>query len=160
MNTPFDEMPDSSRVWIYQSNKSLEPKDAELIRAYTEEFLTGWAAHGASLKGSYKILHNQFLVLAVDESFNKASGCSIDASVAVVRRISEELNLDFFDRSKVYYLDNEEIKESSLADIKKDIKAGKISKETLTFNNLVPTLGDFKSQWLTPATNSWLARYF
>lgn len=160
MNTPFDEMPDSARVWIYQSNKSFNDHELETIDLRVKAFLENWAAHGAALKSSHKVFHRQFLVISVDESFNKASGCSIDASVAIVRQISEELTIDFFDRSRLYFLEGDEIKESSIADIKNHIKEGKIKEETLTFNNLVPTVGDFRSQWLTPANNSWLSRYF
>lgn len=160
MITPFDEMPDSARIWVYQASTSIDSKQSETIDKRLEVFLKTWAAHGAPLKSAHNILHNQFLVLAVDESFNMASGCSIDASVAVVKKLSEELNIDFFDRSRLYFLIGDEIKESSIADIKNDIKEGKIKEETLTFNNLVPTVGDFRDQWLTPVNSSWLKRYF
>lgn len=160
MNTPFDDMPDNARVWIYQANKSIETKNLSIIDTYVEKFLKDWAAHGAPLKGAHQVFHNQFLIIAVDESYNKASGCSIDSSVAIVRQISEELSIDFFDRSKLYFLIGDEIKESSISDIKNHVKEGKVKEETLTFNNLVPTIGDFKNQWVTPASNSWLSRYF
>ncbi|PIB36712.1 hypothetical protein BFP72_15545 [Reichenbachiella sp. 5M10] len=160
MIVPFDQMPESARVWIYQANKSFEPQDLRLIQEEATQFLTGWAAHGAPLKSAFKVLHDKFLILSVDESLNQASGCSIDASVGLVRNLAQKLNVDFFDRTQVCFILQDEIFESPISELKTHIENGKIKKDTLTFNHLVPTIQELNASWIVPAQDSWIKRYF
>ena len=160
MYIPFEEMSPNSRIWIYQADRQITEEEERQIERSAKEFLEGWAAHGNPLNSSFTVLHNKFLVISVDESYNMASGCSIDASVALVRRLEEQLNLNFFDRSKVAFLLNGEIFESSMADLKELISEGKINSETITFNNLVANVNELNNQWKMPAGETWLKRYF
>jgi hypothetical protein len=160
MYIPFEEMSPTARIWIYQADKQMTEEQENQIGHSTKEFLDGWAAHGNPLNSSFVMLHSKFLVISVDESYNLASGCSIDASVALVRRLEEQLNLNFFDRSKVAFLLNGEIFQSSMADLKELISEGKINSDTITFNNLVANVDQLKNQWKTPAGETWLKRYF
>lgn len=160
MYSNFEELPASARVWIYQANSTLNDDDMQAIEEIAQPFFDQWAAHGAALKSSFKIFHNKFLVIAVDESHNAASGCSIDASVALVRELAQKLHVDFFDRTNVCFFVNDEIFESPMTGIKELVSNGSITESTLTFNNLVPTVGELNDNWLIPAKESWLKRYF
>ncbi|MBU2915844.1 hypothetical protein [Reichenbachiella agariperforans] len=160
MIVPFDQLPDNARVWIYQADRILNTEDVQTITEESNRFLEGWAAHGAALKSSFKILHNKFLIVSVDESFNQASGCSIDASVGLVKTLEQKLKLSFFNRSQVCFIINDEVFESTITEIKSLIQEGKINRETLTFNNLVPTIKGLQEDWVVPAEDSWLKRYF
>lgn len=160
MYIPFDEMVETSRVWIYQANRQLSSSDEALIDIKCNAFLQQWAAHGQSLKCSFQIIHNKFLVISVDESFNQASGCSIDASVAIVKELEQELNINFFDRTQVCFLINDEIVEIPLTEVKSQVESGTIQSDTLTFNNLVADIKSFNADWKVEAKNSWLKRYF
>ncbi|RJE71896.1 hypothetical protein [Reichenbachiella sp. MSK19-1] len=160
MIVPFDQLPDNARVWIYQADRILNTEDVQTITEESNRFLEGWAAHGAALKSSFKILHNKFLIVSVDESFNQASGCSIDASVGLVKTLEQKLKLSFFNRSQVCFIINDEVFESTITEIKSLIQKGKINRETLTFNNLVPTIKGLQEDWVVPAEDSWLKRYF
>jgi len=160
MYIPFEEMSPTARIWIYQADKQMTEEEENQIEYSAKEFLDGWAAHGNPLNSSFVVLHSKFLIISVDESHNMASGCSIDASVALVRRLEEQLNLNFFDRSKVAFLLNGEIFQSSMADLKGLISEGKINSKTITFNNLVANVDQLNNQWKTPAGETWLKRYF
>jgi hypothetical protein len=160
MYIPFKEMPSSSRIWIYQADRVLSPADITQIDERCQEFLSGWAAHGSPLKSSSQVFHDKFLVICVDENHSQASGCSIDASVSLIRSIEAGLKINFFDRSKVCFMVGDEIFDSPLADIKKHIESGKISPSILTFNNLVTNIESLNHEWLIKAENSWLKRYF
>ncbi|MFY0653130.1 MAG: hypothetical protein JXQ96_13905 [Cyclobacteriaceae bacterium] len=160
MYLPFEDMPSTARVWIYQADRSLSTGEAEQIKEQATTFLQEWAAHGSPLKSSFKIFHDKFLMITVDESFNMASGCSIDASVALVRTLEKELSIDFFDRTKVCFLLNGEVFQSPMTDLKELITQGKIDEKSITFNNLVATLGEFKNNWKVAAEETWLKRYF
>ena len=82
MNHSFDQMPDDARLWVYQSNRKFSSLELENINSSLQEFLASWVAHGTALKSAYNLYYDQVIVLAVDESFHIASGCSVDASVA------------------------------------------------------------------------------
>src|SRR5690606_41191692 len=75
------------RVWIFQANRALTNNEVQIanerLRAFTDE----WQVHGAPLDSSYSVRHNQFIVLAADESQQSASGCSIRSEE---RRVGKE----------------------------------------------------------------------
>ncbi|MFY0628321.1 MAG: hypothetical protein JXR07_18640 [Reichenbachiella sp.] len=160
MLVPFDEMPASARIWIYQSDRTLSETDIETINSNSLEFLNQWAAHGNPLKSAFKLFHEKFLVISVDEQFNQASGCSIDASVSLVRQLESELNINFFDRTRISFIADGKVFDSPMSDLKELIDKGTITEETMTFNNLVQNLGELHSKWTIPVQESWLKRYF
>ena len=122
-------------------------------------FINSWTRHGDNLKGSFTIKYNQFLVLAVDESFNNVSGCSIDSSVRFVQEIEKELGIDLMNKMNVTFKDNEHVNLVTLADFQKFAKEQKITSETIVFNNLVTTKEDFENNWEVPAEQSWHKRF-
>ncbi|ELR72934.1 hypothetical protein C900_00895 [Fulvivirga imtechensis AK7] len=160
MLIPFENMPDNARVWIYQSDKKLTDADKSHIEGLGRSFCEGWAAHGAPLKCSFRIFHDQFLIITVDESHNMASGCSIDASVHFVKQLESDLQINFFDRTKVAFVLNEEVFLEPLSQLKSKVDEGTIQEDTLTFNNLVSVKGELASAWMVPAKSTWLGRYF
>ena len=160
MLVAFKDLPETARVWIYQSDNSFESDQVNFLKERAIAFCNQWSAHSTPLKSAYKILHNKFLVLAVDEDFNDASGCSIDASVRFVRQVAEELGINFFDRSQVAFLIDDNVYTSGLQSIKDEISSGKIAPETLTFNLQAQNVAEFEKNWLVPAQESWMKRYF
>ncbi len=156
----FKELQESSRVWIYQADKSLSEKDIDYISTQATKFCDQWVAHDVPLKSSYKILHNKFLVLAVDEGHNAASGCSIDASVHFVQTVEKQLNLNFFDRTQVAFLIDDNVYTTDLQSIKNDIVSGTIGSDTITFNMQAQNVAEFQENWLVPAGESWMKKYF
>lgn len=160
MFVAFENMPESARVWIYQANRKLTGQEEESLQQMTLEFINSWAAHGAPLQASFKVLHQQFLVVLVDEGYNAASGCSIDASVHFVQHMEKELGVNFFDRTKVAFILNDEVFLESVSSLKNKVAEGAIHKNTLTFNNLIQSKKELEEAWLVPAEQTWLGRYF
>ena len=159
MFTEYKNLPNNSRVWIYQSEREFNQKEIEIISAKAEEFINSWTRHGDNLKGSFTIKYNQFLVLAVDESFNTVSGCSIDSSVRFVQQLEKELQLDLMNKMNITFKDNETINLVKLSDFQQFAKDKKISLETIVFNNMVNTKEDFENNWEIPAKQSWHKRF-
>ncbi len=159
MFTAYQNLPNNSRVWIYQADRVFTDKEIEIISAGTEDFINQWTRHGDDLKGSFTIKYKQFLVLAVDESFNNVSGCSIDSSVRFVQSLEKALNLDLMNKMNVTFKDNESINLVTLSDFQKYAKLQKITAETVVFNNMVTTKADFESNWEVPAKQSWHKRF-
>ncbi len=160
MLIPFDDMPTQARAWVYQTNRSLTEVEELEMSGNLEKFMLQWAAHNQPLKASFKFIHHHFLVILVDESFNQASGCTIDASVHLVNQLEQNFGVDFFDRMKVAFFDGENVFLESISNLKASIAEGKVTEQTFTFNNLVKDKEELQSQWMVPAAQSWLKRYF
>ena len=159
MYTEFNNLPDNSRVWIYQAERELTQNEIAFISEKAVGFINQWTRHGDDLKGSFEIKYKQFLIVGVDESFNNVSGCSIDASVHFVQQLQDHLNIDFMDKMKVTFKVNDSINIVQLSDFQKYAKAEKITEDTIVFNNLVTTKADLSSKWEVPAKESWHKRF-
>lgn len=159
MFTEYKNLPSNSRVWIYQSNREFTKKEMEFIGVKAENFINQWTRHGDDLKGSFTIKYNQFLVLAVDESFNNVSGCSIDSSVRFVQELEKELHLDLMNKMNVTFKDGDNINLVKLFDFQRFAKEQKVNAETIVFNNMVNTKADFENNWEVPAKESWHKRF-
>jgi hypothetical protein len=160
MLVDFDSLKNSSRVWVYQANREFSNNEEEEIISKIKNFIATWKVHGKDLKASYQIKYHQFIIIAVDEDFNEVSGCSIDASVNLILKLEQSLKLDLTNKLNVSFKDNNNINVVSLLDFKNFVKQHKITENTVVFNNMVATKGDFESQWEVPAIDSWHKRFF
>jgi hypothetical protein len=159
MFTEYKNLPNNSRVWIYQSDREFTNKEIAFISVKVVEFINTWTRHGDNLKGSFTIKYNQFLVLAVDESFKNVSGCSIDSSVRFIQELESELQLDLMDKMNITFKDGTIINLVKLIDFQRFAKEKKITQETIVFNNMVNTKEDFENNWEIPAKQSWHKRF-
>ena len=160
MYVPFDQMPDEARIWIYQSNRKFTDSEVAEIDLLTRDFVEGWAAHGQQHRASYKIAYNRFIILAIDQNIQQASGCSIDASVRFIQSVGEKYNVDLLDKMNVTYRLGEHLAHKPLIEFKKMAKDKAVSGNTIVFNNLVNTVGEFAEHWEVPAAESWHSRFF
>ncbi|MDG2052270.1 MAG: ABC transporter ATPase [Flavobacteriaceae bacterium] len=155
----FNDLPDDSRLWIYQSNRKLSNEELAIIEPRIIEFLKQWTAHGKELNAGYEIKYNRFIVLGLNQENASASGCSIDASVGFIQSLEKEFEIDLIDKMNVTYYNGDFIAHKSLSDFKKMAKAKSVSKNTVVFNNLVNTKIDYIENWKVPAKDSWHNRF-
>lgn len=160
MFRPFEEMPDHSKIWIYQSNRKFTDEEVQDIDKVLSEFVTEWAAHATPLDASYEIKYNRFIILAVDQDVHPASGCSIDASVKVIQDLEQKYEVDLLDKMNVTYKTGEFITFKTLIEFKGLVKTKAVSANTIVFNNLVNDLGEYRDYWEVPAEESWHSRFF
>ena len=160
MLASFEKLSPQSRIWIYQSNRALSNTEQRTILENAESFIQQWAAHGQSLLASATVLHDHFLIIATDENFNMASGCSIDSSFRFVQESGSHLNIDFFQRTNLAFLVNGKVELIRMNALKPAIEDGRISEETSFFNNNIHTKSELETQWIVNAGESWLKRYF
>jgi hypothetical protein len=159
MFTEYQNLPKTSRVWIYQTDRELKQTEIENISQKATIFIDNWTRHGDDLKGSFVVKYNHFLILAVDEKFNQVSGCSIDASVRFVQELEKELKIDLMNKMNISFRDGDHINIVKLQDFQKYAKEQKITKETIVFNNMVTTKEDLENQWEVVAEKSWHKRF-
>jgi hypothetical protein len=155
MFTPIDKLPDTARVWIYQATAPFSDAAANSIREAAKTFTEQWTAHDASLKAGAEVYYNLFLVFAVDESHNDASGCSLDKKVRFVRELEQKFQLDFFDRMRMAWKADTGVNINSFTEFGHLLESGKVNDETRVFNNLVSTLKEFRESWEVPLAHSW-----
>lgn len=159
MFTEYNNLPDNSRVWIYQADREFTVEEIEYICAKAILFVDNWTRHGDDLKGSFTIKYNQFLVLAVDEGFNNVSGCSIDASVHFIQELEKEIKVDLMNKMNVTFKSGENINVVKLQDFQQFAKEQKITSDTVVFNNMVDTKEDLETNWEVTADKSWHKRF-
>ena len=159
MFVSFDQLPDHSRVWVYQANNIITPAVQSVIEEQLALFTSSWSAHGASLRSSFIILDDYFIALAVDESLAGASGCSIDSSTSAMKQIAAKTGIDFFDRKIVSFEIDQKVKQFGLDELKQKFKDGLLNDKTITFNTLADTVGSVRRNWRIPIQESWLKRY-
>jgi hypothetical protein len=159
MHIPFENLPDESRVWIYQANRSFTDQEIEEISSRLEVFINNWTAHGSDLEAGYCIKYKRFIVIGLNQTLNHATGCSIDASVNFIQQIEQDFSVDLLDKMNVSYKQGEFVAYKTLIDFKKMAKEKAVSKNTIVFNNLVNNIAEFKENWEVPASESWHSRF-
>lgn len=160
MYVPFDTLPKHSRIWIYQSNRKLSDDEVNEISDATKSFIDNWSAHGQSLEASFLIQYNRFIILAVNQYIQSATGCSIDASVKFIQDLEAKYQIDLLDKMNVTYKQGEFIAHKTLIEFKQMAKAKSVTANTIVFNNLVNTIEEWQDFWEVPASESWHNRFF
>lgn len=154
--TTLSQLSPNSRIWIYQSSREFTANEIQKINALATEFVNTWSAHGAALKAAAEVLHKRFLVIGVDEQQAAASGCSIDKSVALVKKIEADFNTNLLDRMQIAYRSGNEIKTFKLPQASSLLEKAELTENTVIFNNLVTTKKDWDEKWEVTLKDSWI----
>ncbi|PTX61411.1 hypothetical protein C8N46_10454 [Kordia periserrulae] len=159
MLVEFDNISDDARIWIYQANRSFSDEELEEINSKLSNFITQWTAHGSDLEAAFDIKYKRFIILAVDQSKQMATGCSIDASVHFIQQLEKDYNVDLMDKMNVSYKQGEYVAYKDLKAFRKMAKDRAVTGNTIVFNNLVTTKAEFLENWEVPAKESWHGRF-
>lgn len=160
MYIPFENLPEESKIWIYQSSRKFLDAEVSDIEKDLVDFITNWAAHETSLEASFQIKYNRFIIIAVNQEVQQATGCSIDKSVEFIQQLEQKYNIDLLDKMNVAFKQGEFVTYKTLLEFKKLAKDKSVSENTIVFNNLVNTIEEFNDGWEIPATESWHSRFF
>lgn len=160
MFVPFETLPEAARLWIFQGERKFTSEELTIIASHLELFTRGWSAHGQPLQASFEIREDRFVILAVNENFHQASGCSIDDSTQTLKEIGNLIHQDLFRRDFVSFRLGDKVEAVKLSDLKNLLKAGIWNENTVTFNTLAVDKKQLESEWLIPAKKTWLKRYF
>lgn len=149
---------DSSRVWIFQSNRPFNDQEELEINEQLAHFYLQWKAHGEVVKGWGKLLFKRFIVVIADEeASNLVSGCSTDGLFRVIKSLERQYQVDFFDRMNMIFLVKEKAETLPFQQLQYAADNGFIAANTPYFNNTVANFAELKSNWLVPIDKSWLA---
>jgi hypothetical protein len=160
MLVEFNTLPEESRIWIYQSNRKFSDTEFSEIETALQSFLESWAAHGTSLESSYELKYNRFIIIAVNQDVQPATGCSIDSSVEFIQSLEKKYDVDLLDKMNVTFKLGEHIAHKPLIDFKKMVKDKAVTENTIVFNNLINNVQEYRESWEVPAIDSWHSRFF
>jgi hypothetical protein len=147
-----------SRMWFYGLKTPMNASQSAELKGIMDDFVGAWKAHGAQLAAAYRLIADQFLIIAVDESQQQATGCSIDKSVHLLQEFGTKHDLDFFNRMLVHVMENGTFTSYSTAELKAAIAEGKIGPNTQIMNTTAATLKESGMGTLDLA-DSWAAKY-
>ena len=147
-----------SRMWFYGLKTPMSAAQTKELRGIMDEFVGGWKAHGAQLAAAYRIIADQFLIIAVDESQQQATGCSIDKSVHLLQEFGAKHHLDFFNRMLVHVMENGAFASYSTSELKTAIAEGNIGPKTQIMNTTAATLQE-SGMGTFDLADSWAAKY-
>ena len=148
----FDEISDNARLWIYAADKKLTINQESYILNYISHFLKDWKSHASPLKSATTILENHFVVIALDESYESASGCSIDKIYNLIQILEKDLSISLLNRLNIFCNIDDNIvclPTSELPDY--------VSLDTLFYDLTISNKSDL-STFLKPVKDGWCNR--
>ena len=151
-------LPGSSRVWLFGAQRTLTDAEVVSIQGQMVDFVSGWQAHGKGLTADFCLLHRCILIVAVDESKEAPSGCSIDKVFHLLQSQKEKFDLDFFQRTLVWAMHNDEICILNKEEVQAGLDSGEMNGEMKVFNMLSDRLGELTlGGMMLPLKESWIA---
>ena len=161
MLVPFKSLPKDSRIWIFPSSKEIDIQKKAKVKERLIKFISDWTSHNKNLQASFELPYNRFIVVALNENLQSASGCSIDSLMYLIQIFEKDFNLVLLDRMNVQFrAKTKKIEYSTLKDFVKMVKSKSINLGTTVFNNLVTNKEEYMNSWEVPAIDSWHSRYF
>ncbi|MEI6312739.1 MAG: ABC transporter ATPase [Bacteroidota bacterium] len=126
-----------SKVWIYTSDRVFTNAESTAISNQLALFAAQWTSHGAKVKGEAILLHNRFIIFIADENACGVGGCSLDKTVAIIREIAQQYQVDLFNRFLISYREEEQIITRGLGQFKELLASKQISEQVIVFNTMV-----------------------
>jgi len=157
----FNDLPAHGRLWVFPSSRTLSADEAEALMEAVDEFLDGWAAHGAQLRSGRRFVDGRFLLVGVDEDAEAPSGCSIDALVNRLRALGSDMGAELVDHGPVFFRDGADVRSLSRAEFRALMDTGEVGPDTPVFDTTLTRIADLRDGGLErPVRESWHGRAF
>lgn len=148
MNNLFEEFPDHSKIFLYQSNRALNSDEMKQLEEKLSNFTRDWASHGDQLMATAKVLNPYFSIVAVNDATIQPSGCSVDVLINLFKEEGKKMNINFLDRMRLTIKEGEELKQIDFSDLVNH------HGDTLIYDPVVSNLGEFRNEWPIPLKRS------
>ena len=153
MLVDFNTTDDQSRIWIYGADQKLTNEQEKHILKSISDHLQNWEAHKEPLTAGVIILENHFIIIALDETKNGASGCSIDTLQNKIQEIEKELSISLLYRLNIFCKIEDNIKCIPTTKL-----AEHANKQTLFYDLSIQKKSEL-SNWLKPISEGWCASF-
>ncbi len=147
--------PGTSTVWVYQCNRDFTEAESKEVTQMLDTFNGQWNAHGSPVPGFVHLFFNRFIILMADETAVKVSGCSIDSTYWMLKKIEQTFQVQVFDRLYPALIREDKIQTYSITHLQEAVEKGEVSGDTLFFNNLVATKQEWLESWIIPLADGW-----
>jgi hypothetical protein len=154
----MDNLPDDARTWVFGADTTLDSLQTRTLLAEVDRYLAQWRAHGAPLTVGRDFREGRFLTVAVDQSTEGASGCSIDGLFRALKSLSSSIGPSLVTSGLVFYRDKDgSIKSVDREEFSALAATGQITASTRVFDPTVTTLGEWRARFEMNAADSWHA---
>ena len=154
---PFESLPDSSRIWVFASDRPVTGAAADRLLGEVDRFLEQWQAHGAPLRCGRLWRDDRFLVVAVDQASADASGCSIDGLFRSLQALEREIDARLVGGGRVYYRDHAGVAQcASRAELSGLVASGAVGPNSVVFDTSITDLGECRAKFEQPARKTWV----
>lgn len=154
MLVDFNTISNQSRIWIYASEKKLINNQKDYILESISTHLQNWNAHKTPLTAGVTILENHFIVIALDETKNEASGCSIDILQNNIQEIEKDLSISLMNRLNIFCRIDDKIQ------CVPSFKLSSVAKSDTLFYDLTIQKKLELDSYLKPISDGWCAQFF
>lgn len=148
----FNTIPEESRIWIYTAEQKLTNEQESYILQSISDHIKNWEAHKVPLTAGVAILENHFIVVALDETKNGASGCSIDTLQNKIQNLEKDLSVSLINRLNVFCKIGEDIQCIPSFKLKSVANS-----ETLFYDLTIQKKTDLQT-FLKPISEGWCSR--
>lgn len=148
-----------SRVWFFIADRPLTEAEAAQLNMAMSEFVSGWKSHGSALSAGFELRWNALLAVAVDESVEAPSGCSIDKVFRLLMDFTAATGIDFLNRllllvpqphGTALVYNRQSANEA--------INGGQLQENTPVADVMHARLGDFTANLLQPFREHWMGK--
>lgn len=145
-----------TRVWIYQINRPFTGEEEGAIREQLQGFYTGWLSHDRPVKGWATVLFDQFILIMADDTMDRLCGSAVDNSIRLIKDLEHQYHISLLDRMLLAFWINNKIETIPINQVNQAVENGRITGETLFFNNAVSTKAELENNWIIPLNSSYL----
>jgi len=157
----FDQLPDSSRVWVFASDRPLKGAEAEVLLEEVDRFLEEWKAHGSPLQCAREWRDDRFLAIGVDPTEEQASGCSIDGLFRGLQALERRLATGLVAGGRVFYRDAKGQPQLALrGEVPVLYSRNVLSDDTQVFDTSLTDASAWRQRFVRPAHDTWVASLF
>lgn len=158
----FESLPQDSRLWIFGAQDEFTEEQKSLLRKHLDVFVGAWNSHKKDVSGGWIVRFDRFVIVSVDESATRVSGCSIDSLVRCLKGFEHASGVNILGTSgRVFFRDGKNIRCVTREGFSQLVSEGVVSEDTIVFDNTIHVVGDLVSgKWEVPMKVSWHGKAF
>ena len=146
---------------MFPASRGLSEAEVTQLLEAVDEFLAGWAAHGAPLMCGRELVDGQFLVVGVDEDVEAPSGGSIDALTNRLRSLGDRMGVKLIEHGSVWFRAADGVRAVSRREFRELAAVGTVTPATRVFDTAITSVARLRQGQLErPAADTWHGRAF
>ncbi len=156
MFIPFNKIGDDSRCWVYQFDKKINSPEKKFIEKKIRYFCETWTSHNVSIKSSFIIDLDYYILLFADGKQTNISGCAIDEQRKIIEKISEELKIKISAYNRIGVFINNKVIFLSKKEIINRINKYEMDSNSEIINITIKNKKEYQKKWIRTIKESWM----